>query len=475
MQKLKICLFLACFLFQQVFAQDTHYWTNQFGTESVLMGGAVVGGTKDNSAIFYNPGSLGFIDTGSLSINATTYQVENIKIKNALGEKKDFVNNQFGSMPLLVSGLIKSNQKRLKIGYGLIRQIDFHFKANARIDQKVSLADENESPGEENFIGEARIDSRLTSDLLGIGMGYKLNDKLSIGLTHQFSFRSHSFSRNTLSRFFLNDSVFTLISSNYFRSANYFSLSYSAKFGIEWKEKKYSAGLTICTPSLGLYGSGDVSADITANNILYNGVRIDALANDYQQKLKARYKTPFSVSAGVNWYTGRSKIGISAQYYGAIKIYNIMQAKPASFVRPVSLYSNLSSDQFLLLKAATNPVFNVAIGYEYKINQKYLINLGFRTNNSFYNRDLNKQFGIVPEITGWDIYHFTLGGSIKKGRNNLTLGLITAFGSDTKHEQDGNLNKPSEENLLLGSLIVTKATYSSVGLLLGYTFLFNKH
>ena len=146
MKKLKIGLFLVCFLFQQVLAQDTHYWTNQFGTESVLMGGAVVGGTKDNSAIFYNPGSLGFIDTGSISLNATTYQVENIKIKNALGEKKDFVNNQFGSMPLLVSGLIKSNSKKFKIGYGLIRQIDFHFKANARISKTIDLENCSASP-----------------------------------------------------------------------------------------------------------------------------------------------------------------------------------------------------------------------------------------------------------------------------------------------------------------------------------------
>lgn len=36
-------------------AQDLHYWTNQFGTRSSLLGGAVVGGIKDNTAIFYNP------------------------------------------------------------------------------------------------------------------------------------------------------------------------------------------------------------------------------------------------------------------------------------------------------------------------------------------------------------------------------------------------------------------------------------
>ena len=40
-------------------AQDDHYWSQQYGAESTLMGGAMVGGAGDNSAVYYNPGSAG--------------------------------------------------------------------------------------------------------------------------------------------------------------------------------------------------------------------------------------------------------------------------------------------------------------------------------------------------------------------------------------------------------------------------------
>ncbi len=49
-----------------LFSQDYHYWSEQYGAESNLMGGAVIAGVQDNSAVFYNPGAVGFIENGML-------------------------------------------------------------------------------------------------------------------------------------------------------------------------------------------------------------------------------------------------------------------------------------------------------------------------------------------------------------------------------------------------------------------------
>ena len=91
-------------------AQDTHYNRLQFGTRSALMGGAVISNVKDNTAVFYNPAGMGFIDSSTLAINGNAYQMDNIRIYNALGEKKDFKSSSLGSVPLFVGGLFSKKQ-----------------------------------------------------------------------------------------------------------------------------------------------------------------------------------------------------------------------------------------------------------------------------------------------------------------------------------------------------------------------------
>ena len=56
---------LCCSIIIPLFAQDANYWTNQYGTRSTLLGGAVVGSVLDLSGTYYNPGGLGLIDKPS--------------------------------------------------------------------------------------------------------------------------------------------------------------------------------------------------------------------------------------------------------------------------------------------------------------------------------------------------------------------------------------------------------------------------
>jgi hypothetical protein len=37
-------------------AQDSQWWTNQYGNRARLLGGAVIGSARDLSAVYYNPG-----------------------------------------------------------------------------------------------------------------------------------------------------------------------------------------------------------------------------------------------------------------------------------------------------------------------------------------------------------------------------------------------------------------------------------
>ena len=56
----------------------------------------------------------------------------------------------------------------------------------------------------------------------------------------------------------------------------------------------------------------------------------------------------------------------------------------------------------------------------------------------------------------------------------MSIGLVYSTGKDDRIKSDGNLENPSENNLLQGSTTITKAKYNSIGFILGYAFVFKK-
>ncbi len=61
--KMKILLLCASLLLiSRLTAQDGHYWTQQYGTRSMLLNGSVIGGVEDLGAVYYNPARLSQID-----------------------------------------------------------------------------------------------------------------------------------------------------------------------------------------------------------------------------------------------------------------------------------------------------------------------------------------------------------------------------------------------------------------------------
>jgi len=59
--KTRITLLFLVLTLCQLTAQDRHFWDQAFGGKTALLGGIAVGGVRDYSATFYNPGALGFV------------------------------------------------------------------------------------------------------------------------------------------------------------------------------------------------------------------------------------------------------------------------------------------------------------------------------------------------------------------------------------------------------------------------------
>lgn len=456
---------------KSLLAQDSHYGTHQFGTRSALMGGAVVGFARDNSAIFYNSGSLAFVDSNSITISANVYQMENFSISDADGLQPALKNSPIGSVPLMVSGMLGKSNHRTKIGYGVISPVGFNFKASSQITGRLPVVNDFESPGNELFVGQSSLRSELNEVVGILGIGYKINRHWGIGISHFAIGRALNYNNSVSSRYYLNDANHTLTSYSQSRSVNYFHLRYSMKLGLCYRSKRFSGGFTILPPSIGVGGNGVVSADVLGTNVLYDGVRTNVLLNDRQENLKVRYKSPFSMALGANWTYSRVTYGLSLEYYAPIDLYTVLDSRPSELVNPLPFYNTLNNKDFLTQKDGAKQVFNFAFAFEYVISRHLTFVSSLRTNQSFYSNQLKEYKGLKTEITTWDLYHLRGGLIIKQGHSQLSIGLIYGTGSDSKRSQINEFSIPDELRVIQPQSRFGSASYSSIGFLLGYSFL----
>jgi hypothetical protein len=455
-------------------SQDTHYWTHQFGTRSALLGGAVVGGMRDNSMIYYNPAAIAFIDSSSFSINASMYQVENTHIKNILTEEKDFKSLQLTSVPLLTSGQFKTKVPKLRVSYGIFSPVAFQFRGQARIQGPYSIVADGESPGEETFVGDQNLFSRLRELNVAIGASYKLNEHWSVGLTNIIDVRSQNYNRAVFTYYILNNTDQTPVSTSLTQSFNYFNARYIPKLGIAFRGNKWSWGATVTAPGIRILGTGAVGIDILATNVKAGGAgRSTVIANGRQTGVKSFFKSPYAVAAGVHVELHKTQFSLSAQYFGSQKVYQVLAGDAPLYVRPTSASQLLNSTELMQVKTASRPVLNVALGWEQVLNERFSLNASIRNNQSYYDPQLLNETGIKPDITTWDLYHVTGGFTLRKVRSSMSVGVTVGFGSD-KERNDQYLPLPSETTFLNNPVTITQASYTSLGLLIGYNYFFRK-
>src|SRR5918996_2750124 len=135
-----------------VLAQDMNYSSFQAGGRSALMGGAVVGGVRDSSAVVYNPGALGFVRDTGVSVSGTAFQYGRLKASDVFGPGRDADADLVDVVPLLISGSLRLGD-RATLGYGLARGQQFSASFRGAV---VPVAEVGAPPpaGDETFIGQ---------------------------------------------------------------------------------------------------------------------------------------------------------------------------------------------------------------------------------------------------------------------------------------------------------------------------------
>ena len=88
-------------------AQDTHYWSIQYGPVGQLVGGQVIGGVPDLSATFYNPGALALRNESSYLLSTESVQWELVSTQAPADiSVLDTSSSRFGAAPSLLAGVL---------------------------------------------------------------------------------------------------------------------------------------------------------------------------------------------------------------------------------------------------------------------------------------------------------------------------------------------------------------------------------
>ena len=94
-------------------AQTYNYWSWNFNTPSMMLSGAVVGGSAGVSAIYYNPALIDHENVPSLSFSASLTTLQQFKAENVVGNGIDSKKWFFKIQPKFISYTLKNKNDRI--------------------------------------------------------------------------------------------------------------------------------------------------------------------------------------------------------------------------------------------------------------------------------------------------------------------------------------------------------------------------
>lgn len=479
-KKMKKNLLFFYFIITQtiVIAQDTHYWTNQFGARSAFLGGAVISGLDDNSAVYYNPANLAFISQSTVSLTTSVYKYDDINIANGAGKDVDLKSQRISLYQQLISGLLtKHPEKRFRLGFNIITRQHVNVDINQRHQGIYDII--SSQPGTEAYIGNVELQNSLNETWGCIGAGYRINENFSVGLTAIVSYRNQKHFFSYTARAFSGDSASVAAGIPIAIATNYFYLDTRTnliggllKAGFHGRIGGWRFGLNITSPSLTIWGESRVQREDSQTNIPgYN----DKVKTEVQTKLKSVYKYPLTIGTGVAFLYKTGMIALSAEYFMAVPQYKMIESDPNQPTFPANLgHGNMD---FLTIHNGADHVVNGAIGWEQQLVEKIKLHLGFRTDFSYAKlSDRVRPGDLTITSPPLDLWHFSAGISWMRKASLMSIGVNYTYGHrDQGYNQLINFTEPLAQApwFLFGKRDESAyINYHSITLLIGYTYFF---
>jgi hypothetical protein len=429
-------------------AQDSNYWSIQYGPVAHLLGGQVVAGSRDLSSTFYNPGALALADRGSFLLSAESVQREWLSATPVSGDELfDTSTSRFGAAPSFVAGrLPRWLGKRTRLAWSLLTRQKLDLRLGRRLVDPLGSAVESST-------AETLFDQRVDESWGGLTFSKRLGGSTGLGLTWYVAYRGQR-TRSELSVQALGSDA-SALSVLGVDDIDYGHIRTLAKLGWDWRGRGLEVGLTVTTPSLGVlttHGRASYTRSVSGLDADGDG-RPDPpiLQAQAAQDLDADYRTPWAVGGGLAWQHGSTRIYASSEWYAPVARFAVLElpARDELSARPV--------DQQL------RGVLDAGVGVEHRLASGVALYGAFHTDFSAAVHDLSRNVA----LSDWDLYHVSAGASFGIGSNRFTLGASWAFGG-RERPVDSPLLPEDAPGVGLDTTLDIR--YTKVVFLLGFLF-----
>ncbi len=435
-------------------AQDTNYWTNQFGNQARLLGGAVIGSVGDIAAVYYNPGRLALVDTRELVLGGNVMQYSAITVSNALGEGLDVTSATLGGVPSLFAGEFRGawlGDHRL--AYSFLNRHDF----DVRIEERADLTHLVNDPVD-FLVASLEFEQRMSDYWAGITWSHKPTAWLGIGVSTFLSVRNQRLRDQILAQAQADSSGGMALQSNDF---DYQHWGVLWKIGIAGQFGPWDVGLSATTPIVRLFGTGRVGFDETLILQDHDSGGSTHIVTDFQQEIPTTFHSPISAGLGVAYDFGSTRLHASSEWFAAVATYTVLDTEPIPVPGSPDTKNSDVTDQ-----AAS--VVNFGVGVEHQFNDRLSGYMSFRTDYSA----AIPPFDTNATLSTWDIWHIAAGAAFPVGKTEFTLGAVYAFGNDSRlrgikliPEED-----PDDDGILLPQDLETK--FNRLTFILGFSFIY---
>lgn len=394
-------------------AQDSHYWTHQFGNRARLLGGAVIGSVQDLSAVYYNPGALVLVESPELLLAGRVVDISRFTID---GNGNDALTTDYLSFdlaPSLFAGEIKLDERsRYRIGYSFLTRNSGKFRVRSRIQELEFDLDLPELEVLANdFFGELDLNEYWAGGTWARDLG----NNTGFGISMYLAYRSHRAKLNNTTQLLSTEDqgAIAIITNSY----QYSHLRVLWKLGIATIINHWQVGMNVTTPGIGLWSSGDHALDRSlVSQIPDDTGNLPTEIAAFYQETDADYRSPWSIGFGAAKRFGGMKLHVSGEWFAPVSAYRILDTEP---------FEGQSSGETIETAVIQdlNSVFNIATGVEYSLREDLRVYGAFSTdfNGADKKGEDNTAYG------EFNLYHLSGGTTFRVGTSEFTAGGTVSF------------------------------------------------